>query len=163
MWAARQCLDCQQSPSWILIVEEANVAAARRAMVAAGYHDCGEMNVPGCFAFRQPGLGPRDAAWGEPRNGELRQNTYVMKRGYQAPKNHLDVKTTLLNDDSLRDEYAKVKMKLSERDFADIGEYVTAKNDIICKIWSRAGWCEEDVQVIRSINSKPRPGGWRSV
>ncbi|UZJ57639.1 hypothetical protein CBS101457_006959 [Exobasidium rhododendri] len=34
-----------------IIAAPEDVAAARRALVAAGYFDCGEVNIPGCIQF----------------------------------------------------------------------------------------------------------------
>jgi hypothetical protein len=56
--------------------------------------------VPSCCAFRQPGFGQKDAAWGATSNetGEMRRNMYAMVKGCTALRNYLDVKRVLLED-----------------------------------------------------------------
>ncbi|KAJ5168420.1 uncharacterized protein N7482_004014 [Penicillium canariense] len=87
-----------------IIIHGPSLEAARRALSNAGYTDCGEMNIPGRFAFRQPGYGKLDAAHGPGTNEVLRCNTYVMIGGCLALRNHLDVKRVLLEDQELREE-----------------------------------------------------------
>lgn len=138
-----------------IIVTPEQLPAVRQALVQAGYFDCGEMNVPGRFAFRQPGFGQRDAAWGEKgkASGEMRRNTYAMIDGCSALRNHLDLKKTLLANEDLREEYNAVKNELAERDFNNIGEYVMAKNQILWKILARAGWSDEDLEPVKKANT----------
>ena len=138
-----------------IIVTAETLPATRQALVSAGYFDCGEMNVPGRFAFRQPGFGQRDAAWGSKvtGSGEMRRNTYAMIEGGVALRNHLDMKRVLMSDEALREEYGQFKIRLSEREFNNIGEYATAKNDILLKILRKAGWSEEDLEEVRKANS----------
>jgi len=113
------------------------------------------MNVPGRFAFRQPGFGQRDAAWGDKvaGSGEMRRNTYAMVDGCVALRNHLDLKRMLMSNEELRDEYGQVKRAIAEREFANIGEYVMAKNEILWKILERAGWSEEDLYEVKKANT----------
>ncbi|RDW82265.1 hypothetical protein BP6252_03377 [Coleophoma cylindrospora] len=142
-----------------IIVTPEMLPAVRQALVQAGYFDCGEMNVPGRFQFRQPGFGQYDAAWGDHgmASDEMRMNTYAMIDGCLALRNHLDVRKTLLHDESLREEYGAVKKELSARDFQNMGEYAAAKNDILWKILTKAGWSEEDLDVVRKANTPVRP------
>jgi hypothetical protein len=100
-----------------------------QVLVRAGYFDCGEMNVPGRFAFRQPGYGQRDAAWGDHKGSEMR------------------------SDEELRKEYAHMKMQLTEQDFANIGECAMGKNEIPLGILKKASWSEEDLEEVRRANS----------
>ncbi|KAK9323507.1 grpb/dephospho-CoA kinase [Lipomyces orientalis] len=138
-----------------IIVTPETLASARQALVQAGYFDCGEMNIPGRFAFRQPGFGQNDAAHGEKGQApeEMRRNTYVVIEGCVALKNHLDIKRVLLSDEGLRDEYGQVKKGLAEKEWANIGEYVTAKSEILLKILGRAGWSEEDLDEVKKANT----------
>ncbi|KAK9493098.1 grpb/dephospho-CoA kinase [Lipomyces doorenjongii] len=135
----------------IIVTREA-FDATRQAMVQAGYFDCGEMNVPGRFAFREPGFGQRDAATGVSL-GAMRRNTYVVIEGCVALKNHLDIKRMLLSDEGLRDEYGRVKLALAQKEWANIGEYVMGKNEILLKILQRAGWKGEDLDEVKNANS----------
>ncbi|KAJ8098892.1 grpb/dephospho-CoA kinase [Lipomyces tetrasporus] len=138
-----------------IIVTPETLASTRQALVQAGYFDCGEMNVPGRFAFRQPGFGQNDAAFGEQGKapGEMRRNTYAVIEGCVALRNHLDIKRTLLSDEGLRDEYGQVKMALAAKEWANIGEYVTSKNEILWKILERAGWSGEDLDEVKKANT----------
>jgi hypothetical protein len=52
----------------------------------------------------------------------MRRNTYAIIDGCMALRNHLDIKRMLVSDEELRKEYARVKMALTEQDFANIGE-----------------------------------------
>jgi hypothetical protein len=124
-----------------------------QVLVRAGYFDCGEMNVPGRFAFRQPGYGQRDAAWGDHKGSEMRRNTYAIIDGCIALRNHLDIKRMLMGDEELRKEYAHMKMQLTEQDFANIGECAMGKNEIPLGILKKASWSEEDLEEVRRANS----------
>lgn len=136
-----------------IIIPISSLEAARSALKGANYYDCGEMNVPGRFAFRQPGYGKLDAAHGKGRNGELRYNTYLMIQGCVALRNHLDAKRVLLENQDLREEYSSVKTKLKETEFENIGQYASGKTDILCKILRTAGWSEEDLDPVIKANS----------
>jgi GrpB-like predicted nucleotidyltransferase (UPF0157 family) len=125
-----------------IIVTPDALLATMAALWQAGYFDCGEVNVPGRFAFRQPGFGKLDAAWVQKGSGsgEMRRNTYAMIEGCVALRHHLDIKRVLMSDAGLREEeYGRIKMELTERDYGHIGEYVMTKNEIHWKILERAG------------------------
>lgn len=136
-----------------IIIEISSLDAARKALVNAGYTDCGEMNVSGRFAFRQPGYGRFEAAHGPGRNGELRYNTYLMIRGCAALRNHLDARRVLMENEELRDEYCRVKSDLQSTEFENIGQYVSGKTEILCKILRAAGWSEQDLEPVIRVNS----------
>ncbi|KAK5045478.1 hypothetical protein LTR84_009096 [Exophiala bonariae] len=104
-----------------IVVHPSSLEATRHALANGKYTDCGEMNVPGRFVFRQPGYGRLEAAHGFGKNGEQRYNTYVMLEGCTSLRNHLDMKRVLLENRELREEYGRVKSKLEERDFDNIG------------------------------------------
>jgi GrpB-like predicted nucleotidyltransferase (UPF0157 family) len=135
-----------------IIIPLSSLASVRAALSDAGYFDCGEMNVPGRFAFRQPGFGRGDAAFGSHEGGEMRRNTYAMIEGCVALRNHLDIKRVLMEDKELREEYGRVKTELSQRDFTTVGDYVFGKLDILTKILRKAGWEEEDLEEVRRVN-----------
>lgn len=136
-----------------IITPASSLSAARSALVHASYTDCGEMNVPGRFAFRQPGYGRFEAAHGPGRDGELRYNTYVMLEGCVALRNHLDIRRVLMEDKALKEEYGRVKGRLQEAEFENIGQYVSGKNEILCKILRAAGWTEEELEPVIKANS----------
>jgi GrpB-like predicted nucleotidyltransferase (UPF0157 family) len=131
-----------------IIIKPSSLVAARTAMVSAGYFDCGEMDVPGRHAYRQPGYGKYQPAHGErTADGGLRRNTYLMIEGCSALRNHLDVKRILLEDAGLREEYGAVKFALIDREFNGIGEYAREKSKVLMKILKKAGW--SDAELIR--------------
>ncbi|KAK9357956.1 grpb/dephospho-CoA kinase [Lipomyces starkeyi] len=138
-----------------IIVTPETLASTRQALVQSGYFDCGEMNVPGRFAFRQPGFGQSDAAWGQQGMSlvEMRRNTYVVIQGCVALRNHLDIKRVLLSDEGLRDEYGQVKKALAEKEWANIGKYSMSKSEILWKILRNAGWSEEDLDEVKKANT----------
>lgn len=97
-----------------IIIPPASLPSARAALVRAGYFDCGEMNVPGRFAFRQPGYGAKDAAFGSSEDGEMRRNTYLIIEGCTALRNHLYLKRVLTVDEGLRGQYGALKRELAK-------------------------------------------------
>jgi GrpB-like predicted nucleotidyltransferase (UPF0157 family) len=136
-----------------IIIPPSSLSATRTALSDAGYTDCGELNVPGRYQFRQPGYGKWEAAHGS-GNGEVRHNTYAMIEGCPALRNHLDVKRVLLEDQGLREEYGRVKAELAQKEYDRIGAYVMGKNEILWKILRRAGWTEEELEPVITTNSQ---------
>ena len=129
--------------------------AVRAALAKSGYFDQGEMGVPGRFQFRQPGYGPKDAAFGSHSGAELRRNTYVMIEGSLALKNHVDIKRVLMEDKDLKEEYGNIKLELAEKEYEFISEYGRGKRGILRKILVSAGWGEEELsEVIGPIEEK---------
>lgn len=134
-----------------IIIPHSSLESARGALSSAGYTDCGEMNIPGRFAFRQPGYGRLDFAHGV-ASGELRRNTYVVIEGCLALRNHLDVRRVLLEDAELREEYARVKSDMEGMELEHIEQYVARKTEILCKILRKAGWSEEELEPVIKAN-----------
>lgn len=64
-----------------IIIGISSLEATRIALVNAGHAYCGEMNVPGRFAFRQPEHGKFSAAHDPEKNGGVRYNTCLMVGG----------------------------------------------------------------------------------
>ena len=139
-----------------IIIQPSSLEATRRAMSQAGFTDCGEMNIPGRFVFRQPGYGRFDAAHGPGKDGELRYNTYVMIDGCTSLRNHLDVKRLLMENQALRNEYGRVKQALRDTEFEKIDCYVIGKSEILCRILKEAGWSELDLEPVIKANSQSR-------
>jgi GrpB-like predicted nucleotidyltransferase (UPF0157 family) len=136
-----------------IITPASSLEAASKALSDAGYTGCGEMGIPGRFVFRQPGYGIRDVAYGMGVHGELRRNTYVVIEGCTALRNHLDVRRVLLEDQELREEYARVKSNMEGMEFEKIDQYVFGKTQVLCKILRKAGWSEEELQSVMEANS----------
>lgn len=136
-----------------IITPASALEAATKALTSAGYTDCGEMGISGRFAFRQPGYGILDVAYGLGVHGELRRNTYVVIEGCMALRNHLDVRRVLLEDQELREEYARVKSNMEGVEFENMDQYVFGKTEVLCKILRKAGWSEEELQSVMEANS----------
>ena len=133
-----------------IIIKPSSLLATRTALVGAGYTDCGEMDVPGRHAYRQPGYRKHQAAHGErTADGGLRRNTYAMIEGCAALRNHLDVRRVLLEDAPLREEYGAVKWALAGREFDGIGAYAGEKSIVLLKILKKAGWSDEDLRILK--------------
>ena len=83
----------------------------------------------------------------------MRRNAYLIIEGCTALRNHLDLKRMLTIDEDLRREYAALKSELVEREWNNIGEYSSAKTEVICKVLEKAGWSEIELERVRSVNS----------
>jgi GrpB-like predicted nucleotidyltransferase (UPF0157 family) len=68
-----------------------------------------------------------------------------MTKGSRALRSHLDVKAILLKDAALREEYSATKLTLSQQEWRDMGQYSSAKSDILGKILSKAHWADKDL------------------
>jgi GrpB-like predicted nucleotidyltransferase (UPF0157 family) len=136
-----------------IIIPASSLPSARAALVTAGYFDCGEMNMPGRFAFRQPVYGAKDAAFGTSENGEMRRNTYLMIEGCVALRNYLDLERMLAVDEGVRREYGTLKTELADKEWNTIGGYSFSKTKMICEILEKAGWSEKDLEEVRICNS----------
>jgi GrpB-like predicted nucleotidyltransferase (UPF0157 family) len=137
-----------------IIIKPSSLVATRTALVGAGYTDCGEMDVPGRHAYRQPGYGQHQAAHGErTADGGLRRNTYAMIEGCAALRNHLDVRRVLLEDAALRHEYGAFKYVLAEQEFDGIGPYARGKSIVLQKVLRKAGWCDKDFAPVETVES----------
>jgi GrpB-like predicted nucleotidyltransferase (UPF0157 family) len=121
----------------------------RDALVNAGYRWIGESGIPGRHAFWQPNSGKA----GTPTDGEMRRNTYVVFAGCLSLKNHRDLKRVLMQDEELRREYGQVKLDLVEDDWVEtVEDYCSGKNEIASKILKKAGWSQEDLDIVTKSN-----------
>jgi GrpB-like predicted nucleotidyltransferase (UPF0157 family) len=77
----------------------------------------------------------------------------VVIEGCTALRNHLDVRRVLLEDQELREEYARVKSNMEGMEFEKIDQYVFGKTQVLCKILRKAGWSEEELQSVMEANS----------
>jgi hypothetical protein len=83
----------------------------------------------------------------------MRMDTYAMIEWCAALRNHVDVKRVLMSDEGMREEYGRVAGQLEEREFANIGEYAMAKNEILWKNFGGCRWSGEDLEEVRKVNS----------
>ncbi|KAK9363477.1 putative UPF0157 protein YqkA [Lipomyces starkeyi] len=139
-----------------IVVTSSNLFSARQALVAAGYTDCGDMGIPDRYAMREPGFSKSQVAGSGTRTGvqgDMRKNTYVVLEGTTSLRNVLDLKRMLLADEALRVAYGIVKRKLVEAGTQDMDVYCKGKTECILGILRKAGWGEEELEEVRSVNS----------
>ncbi len=72
--------------------------------------------------------------------------------GCLALRNHLAVRDTLRSNPELRDEYARVKTALAERDVETMDDYVAGKNAVLQKILEASGLSPEELEAVASAN-----------
>ena len=101
-----------------------------------GYRCVGDGGVSGRWSFKLYG-----------REDLPARNLYVVVKDSVIYRSYLSLRETLRKpyNDDLREEYAGVKMGLAEREWKDVMEYSTAKNEVVRKILRRAGWTDEQV------------------
>ena len=78
-------------------------------------------------------------------------NTYVIVEGSAALRNHLLLRKVLSESPELRREYAVVKRQLAAS-AADIGDYSSAKSEVIQRILKCGGMDEYSLRLIRDQN-----------
>jgi GrpB-like predicted nucleotidyltransferase (UPF0157 family) len=102
-----------------------------------GYRCLGDGGVAGRWSFKLH------------RDDLPARNLYVVVKDTMIWRSWLTLRDTLTRPHwgDLREEYSKVKMELAKKEWADVMEYSTAKNDIIRKILVRAGWTNEQVDI----------------
>ena len=129
-----------------IIISRSNLPPTIHALELAGYKYIGERGIPDRHAVREPGL---DQGLGHTRN------TYICIEGCLALRNHIGIRDLLRRDPVLRDEYARVKLALAERDFEDVDAYAEAKTEILQKLLVAAGGIGvEEMAAIEAINQR---------
>lgn len=123
-----------------IIVARQKVQDAISACKAIGYEYNGEWGVPDRHALRAPSKSPV-------------RNLYVCVEGCFALRNHLAVRDILKLDESLRKEYAAVKVQLAGQELSNIDEYCEGKNEIVRKILEKAGIWKEKPAMIEPLNT----------
>lgn len=122
-----------------VIVAAGQLGPAIAALAAAGYEHRGEMGVPDRHAFFAPDDG-------------IQRNVYVTVDGCLSLRNHRGLRDLLRTDPALRDEYGVLKLRLSQREYGDIEEYVADKSELVQRILAKAGLGEDDLAAIAAIN-----------
>ena len=97
-----------------------------------GYHYIGDGGVKGRWSFKLYEVEPA-------------RNVYVVAEGSLPLRSCLALRETLRVDDGLREEYARLKMGLAQREYDNVMQYATLKNPVINKILRKAGWSEADI------------------
>lgn len=121
-----------------IVVPADAVDAAIAALQRVGYVHLGEMGVPDRHAFEVP-TSPR-------------RNVYVTVEGCVALRNHLAVRDALRTDAAARKAYGSLKMRLSEREWEDTDQYVSAKSAFLQRILQRSGFTEVELRAIEASN-----------
>ena len=122
----------------ITISDQSHLGSVKEALVwgerQGGYRYRGDGGVLGRASFKLDGVLPV-------------RNLYVVQKDHIVVKSHLTLGETLRKEENadLKEEYGKLKMELAGREWNDVMEYATAKNGVIRRILTRAGWTEEEV------------------
>jgi GrpB-like predicted nucleotidyltransferase (UPF0157 family) len=137
----------------IVVRSDADIQPVVEQLTAHGYSYRGEGNIPGRHIVRVPPDTIPD------------HNMYVCLDGCLALRNHLAVRDVLRADDELREEYARFKWELANKDWDHIGEYAQAKSVVLQKILEKSGMSAEDRESIQKVNEDGLsrailPPGW---
>jgi len=135
----------------IIVPSDADITPVVDRLTAHGYSYRGEGNIPGRHIVRAPDQDPD-------------RNMYVCVDGCLGLRNHLAVRDVLRADDQSREEYARLKMELTSREWNHVGEYAQAKGAVLQKILEKAGLSAEDLESIKNVNeaglTPPNAPGW---
>ncbi|PVH81358.1 putative UPF0157 protein YqkA [Cadophora sp. DSE1049] len=139
-----------------IVVSSSSLAETRAALVFAGYTDLGDQGIPGRIALRESGWSWEEGKGNGKGNGkEFKENTYVCVEGCLSLRNHRDVRRVLMGDEGLRGEYGECKRRLVE-EIGDreggMDDYVRGKTEVLGRVLKKAGWSEEEVEVVRRVN-----------
>ncbi len=123
-----------------VIVDQAEVIEAVRALTALGYVHRGDLGVGGREAF------------GAPDDG-IARHVYVVTRGTLAVRNHLAVRDTLRARPDLRDEYAAVKLALAADPAMGIDAYLALKTPILQRVLAAGGLSDAELEIVARLNA----------
>jgi GrpB-like predicted nucleotidyltransferase (UPF0157 family) len=104
------------------------------------------------LSFRWKGHTHDSGASFTTEDGEARRAVYLNVPGGVALANHLAVREVLRTDRGMREEYARVKLALAERQFSGIGAYGAAKGEILRRILERSEVGEGKLREIGVVN-----------
>jgi GrpB-like predicted nucleotidyltransferase (UPF0157 family) len=121
-----------------VVVSGENVVAASEALTRIGFVPRGDLGVPDRYAFFAP-------------KNFFPTHTYVVVEGCLSLRNHIAVRDTLRSDETLRDEYGALKLRLAESAH-DIDQYVKKKSPILQRILAQAGITPEELLKIEHVN-----------
>ena len=122
-----------------VVVPAEVVPSVIASLIEIGYHDEGQLGIPGRHALRSPADG-------------LARHVYVCVEGCLALRNHIAVRDVLRGDPDLRAEYGNAKFALGDRELEDMNEYVAGKNAVLAKILMRAGLSDDERSEIAGMN-----------
>jgi GrpB-like predicted nucleotidyltransferase (UPF0157 family) len=114
-----------------------------------GYINKGEQGIEGRFAFRQTSKhAPKKMTikkWQE-------HHLYVCYAGSLALKNHILFRDAILNDRKLLEQYASLKMNLTNEIGITREKYTTRKTDFIISVLTKIGLDESELNEITNAN-----------
>jgi GrpB-like predicted nucleotidyltransferase (UPF0157 family) len=111
-------------------------------IISISYAYRGDLGVTGREAFARP-------------EGTPEHHLYACIAGNDALRNHLAVRDYLRNNPSAAEAYGALKKQLATRFADDIDGYVDGKTAFILEILTKASFSPDQINAIRTINSKP--------
>jgi GrpB-like predicted nucleotidyltransferase (UPF0157 family) len=122
-----------------VVVPAEVVPSVIASLTEIGYHDEGQLGIPGRHSLRSPADG-------------LVRHVYVCVAGCLALRNHIAVRDVLRGDPDLRADCGHAKLALGDRELEDMDEYVAGKNAVLAKILKCAGFSDAERSEIAGMN-----------
>jgi len=121
-----------------VVVSQDDVVGASEALARIGFVPRGDLGVPHRYAFFAP-------------KNFFPTHTYVVVERCLSLRNHIAVRDALRSDETLRDEYGALKLRLAES-ARDIDQYVEQKSPILQRILAQTGMTPEELSKIFYVN-----------
>jgi GrpB-like predicted nucleotidyltransferase (UPF0157 family) len=109
----------------VVVADQVAVAGAISALAAAGWQHEGDLGVPGREAFRPPA-------------STTYHHLYLVARGSQAHRDHMDLRDFLRAHPGEAARYARLKHLLAPLVQTDRTAYVTGKANLIAELLTQA-------------------------
>jgi GrpB-like predicted nucleotidyltransferase (UPF0157 family) len=109
----------------VVVADQAAVAEAISSLAAAGWQHEGDLGVPGREAFRPPA-------------STIYHHLYLVTRGSQAHRDHMDLRDFLRAHPGEAARYARLKHQLAPLVQTDRTAYVTGKANLIAELLTQA-------------------------
>ena len=123
----------------IVVDAEEKVSTCITRLADLGYEHRGDLGIRGREAFRQPSEKPR-------------HHLYLCVSGGLALANHLAVRDYLRTHPSEARAYGAKKIELAAKFPTNIDGYMSAKTEILIDILRKAGFAEEGLSDIATMN-----------
>jgi GrpB-like predicted nucleotidyltransferase (UPF0157 family) len=124
-----------------IIIEEAQLDAAIKALAGLDYHHRGELGIEGRHAFRYEGEEDLPV-----------HNLYVCIQGAESLRNHLLLRDYLREHPDRAEAYGELKQQLARKHPNDIDAYIEGKSAFILEILEEQGMDSESLAVIENAN-----------
>jgi GrpB-like predicted nucleotidyltransferase (UPF0157 family) len=133
----------------IIIENKILLPEIKKRLETLGYQYKGDQGIAGRFAFRQStGSVPFGGTNSQPQAHHL----YVCYADSLAVKNHLLFRDTLRSDKGLVEEYAALKMSLTDDHTITRETYTLRKTNFILSVLAKAGLSEKELEEIAQAN-----------